>query len=333
MKKVKVTQFLLWVLVTAFGLFIFSSPTQALDRVFLTISPPINELILNPGSRSTSGLTIYNNSDSPVIVDLRASEFYPRGEKGEVDISDEPLPQTKDWVTVYPQRVKIEPKKSKVVSYTISLPQNAPPGGFYFAIVASSEGRKYQANEKTAVESGTSVVASVAELVLVRVSGPVQYAARITHFDILGGKRFLNYGPVTFDIKVENLSNVHSMFSNTVLVSNYFFPEKYKLNLKSERILPQAVRDFRVTMPNKWHFGYYKATVLTTFGGGNNMGRTIVFWIVPVKEMAVGAALISLVVLLVYLLIRRSKKQAKELAEMQKTVEKLEEIERKLGNQ
>ncbi len=332
MKIKRIIQLFTLVLVLVFGFYLSSSAVEALEKVALTISPPINELILNPGSRSTSGLTLYNNSDSPVIVDLRASEFYPRGENGEVNISDEPLPQTKDWVTVYPQRIKIGPKKSRVVSYTIALPKNASPGGFYFAIVASSEGSKYQANEKKSVESGASVVSSVAELVMVRISGPVTYAAKITHFDIQDGKRLLNYGPVDLDIKIKNLSNVHSMFSNTVVVSNLLFPEKYKLNLKSERILPQAVRDFKAQVPNKWHLGYYKAVLTTTYGGGNNLERVILFWIVPLRELAVGGAVISLLFILIILLVRKNRRRQKEIEEMEQTVEKLEKIEKKLHN-
>ncbi len=307
------------------------SPVAAVGKFYVTISPPINELVLEPGSKSTYGLTLYNNSDKLVIVDLRASPFRPQGEEGEVNISDNPLPVTKDWVTVYPQRVMLGPRESKVVSYTINLPSTAEPGGFYFAIVASSEGERYQSNPQPAVESGTSVVASVAELVLVKVNGPVNYDAQITYFDTFNKKRFFNYGPVGLVIKVKNLSNVHALFSNKVEVKNILFPmEDYTLSLKAKRILPQAVRLFKTEMPNKWHFGYYKAIVTTTYAGGNDLRRVILFWVVPLREILAAASIVVVIIILIYLLIRQSKHRQEELEEMKETLEKLEEAEGKL---
>ncbi len=329
MKKINIFSSL--IVAGIFFLLFTPSIAKGVENVSLTISPPINELRLEPGSKSTYGLSLYNNSSQPIIVNLRASEFFPEGDDGQVNISDESLPQTKDWITISPARVKLLPKKSKTISYTIALPKNASPGGFYFAIVASSTNHKYSGAEKKAVESGASVIASVSELVLVRINGPVNYNARISQFSTHNQKRFFNYGPVDLNIKIKNLSNVHSVFSNTVVVNNLIFPEKYVLHLKSQRILPQAVRLFKTQVPNKWHFGYYKAALTTTYAGGNNLQSVIMFWIVPVREIAIGLAVTALIILLIIILIKKSRQKEEEIKNIQKTVESLEKIEQELN--
>ncbi len=302
---------------------------KAANQVFLTISPPINELILEPGSKSTHGLSILNQADEPVTVDVRVSPFVPEGDDGQVNISDEALPNSQDWVTVYPNRFKLQPKESKVLSYTIELPDNASPGGFYFAIVASSSPSKYTSSG-TDVETGSAVVASVSELVLVRVNGPVSYNARIDSFDTADGRRFFSYGPVDFVAKIRNLSNVHAVFSNEIVVENVLFPKKYVLTMSSQRILPQATRKFTAQLPNKWHFGYYKASLTTNYAGGNNLQSVIMFWIMPVKEIVLGLSVFILVILLVIILVRRSHRKHEEIEQLQEAVEKLEKIEEQI---
>ncbi len=309
--------------------FVFTAPVLAVNDVFLTISPPLNELILEPGSKSTHGLSLYNNSDSPITVDLRVSPFVPEGEEGQVNVADEPLPKSQDWVTVYPSRITLAPKESKTISYTIELPPNAPPGGFYFAIVASSAPRKYQ-SQGGQLESGASVVASVSELVFVKINGPVSYNAKIKEFDTANKKRFFFYGPIDFIVRIKNLSNIHTVFSNQIEVENIIFPEKYVLKMKDQRIMPDAVRKFTATMPNKWHLGYYKATLTTSYAGGNNLQNVIMFWIVPVKEITLILGGFALLLTLIIILTRRAHRRQEEMRQLQEAVEKLEEIEKKI---
>ncbi|NOY14687.1 MAG: hypothetical protein GXP43_00520 [bacterium] len=320
------------VIITALSVFALVGlhrPIKAAESIFLTISPPINELILEPGSTSTHGLSLLNNSDSSITVDIRVSPFVPRGEEGQVNISDESLPDSEDWVVVYPGRITLEPKESKTISYTIKLPPNAPPGGFYFAIVASSSPHKYK-GQGSQLEGGAAVVASVSELVLVQINGPVSYNATIEEFNTSNKKRFFSYGPVDFVARIKNLSNVHTVFSNQIEVENIIFPEKYLLKMKDQRILPNAVRKFTATVPNKWHIGYYKATLTTSYAGGNNLQNVIMFWIVPIKEITLILAGFALILTLIIILTRRSKHRAYELRKLQEAVDRLEEIEEKI---
>ncbi len=313
-----------------FILFFFPSSSLAANKeVFLTISPPLNELILEPGSKSTHGLSLYNNSNSPIIVDLRVSPFVPEGENGQVNVADEPLPKSQDWVTVYPSRVTLAPKEAKTISYTIELPSNAPPGGFYFAIVASSSPRKYQSHGGQ-LESGASVVASVSELVFVKINGPVSYNAKIEEFNTANKKRFFFYGPINFIARIKNLSNVHTIFSNQIEVENVIFPEKYVLKMKDQRIMPNAIRKFTAAMPGKWHLGYYKATLTSSYAGGNNLQNVIMFWIVPVKEITLILGGFALVLTLIIILTRKAHQRQEEMHQLQEAVEKLEEIEKKI---
>lgn len=282
----------------------------ASDSTFLTISPPVRELELPPGSRNSYQVSLLNQSNRTLTVLVRASPFVAAGETGGVDVSDEELPETQDWVIVNPAILSLAPNERKEITYTITLPKNAPPGGFYFAITAQISS-KIDLGPATPVETkgGSAVNFNVASLNIVRISGKAVMDARITEFST--PKKLYEYGPVPFVVRILNMGNVHIKPLLEINVRNTLGNfEKTTLHLKQQNILPGAQRKYeQVEYPGKWHFGRYVATLTGIYGDGQNLNYTISFWIIPWRIILVVVLAILIVGLIGYLLGKRKGSQ------------------------
>ena len=83
---------------------------------FLTISPPVRELELSPGSTNSYQLSLTNQGEQKVRLILRASPFSAAGETGGVDVADEELPDSQNWVIINPAVLDLEPgERAEVV--------------------------------------------------------------------------------------------------------------------------------------------------------------------------------------------------------------------------
>jgi len=292
---------------------------------FITISPPVRELELPRGSGNSYQISLVNQGEKPVRLILRASSFMAAGETGGVTVADEELPQSQDWVVINPNVFTLQPGERKEVNYTIAIPKNAEPGGFYFAITALLAGKTNLSGKASQVESGAAVNLNVASLNLVRIEGPVEYQAEITEFST--PKTIFEYGPVPFTARIRNLSTVHIKPLLEVEVKNTFgLNDNQILKIRQQNILPQAQRKFETSFGGKWHFGRYAATLNALYGDGQTLSYTLFFWILPWKIILAVALAIAIIILLI-LSIKRELDEKKILEEELKKVKQKDKTE------
>jgi len=265
---------------------------------FLTISPPVRELELSPGSTNSYQLSLTNQGEQKVRLILRASPFTAAGETGGVDVADEELPDSQNWVIINPAVLDLEPGERAEVVYTISLPQKAQPGGFYFALTALLAGENISADALGRPAGGAAVNLNVASLHLVRIAGPVNFAAQVSEFST--PKTIYEYGPVPFSARILNQSNVHIKPVLEIEVKNTLgLADGELIHLPQQNILPQAGRKYEAEFGGKWHFGRYAATLNGLYGDGQTLTYTIFFWILPWKIMLAVALALAIIILLV----------------------------------
>ncbi len=101
------------------------------------------------------------------------------------------------WLVVTPMQVTIAPGQAIQIPYTITIPKDADPGGYFSAIFWSS------APPATANDQ-VSIGAKVGLLVLLRVNGAVTESAGITQFDRNGHGFFYASLPVNLRYKFRN---------------------------------------------------------------------------------------------------------------------------------
>ena len=299
------------------------SPTPisaAATANFLTISPPVRELELPRGSSNSYQMFILNQGKTTVNLILRASPFTAAGDTGGVNVADGPLPSSQDWIIINPSILSLKPGERRKVTYTITVPKNAEPGGFYFAVTALLAGKNNLTKKTAGVTSGAAVNLNVASLNLVTIEGPVTYKARITEFST--PRAIFEYGPVPFTARILNMSTVHIKPILEIEVKNTLGLNDHEtLHIRRQNILPQAQRKFTSEFGGKWHFGRYAATLNGLYGDGHNLTYTVFFWIIPWKIVLVTVLAIAIIILLI-LSIKRQLDEKKILEERIKNMKR-----------
>lgn len=289
------------------------------DSNLITISPPVRELALPRGSANSYQMSLTNRSQNAVTLVLRASPFIASGDTGGVDVADDPLPDSQNWVIINPSIVSLEAGEQIDVTYTILIPQNAEPGGFYFAVTALLSGNAAITGQADQITTGSAVDLNVAALNLITIEGPVDYSAQISEFST--PKVLFEYGPVPFMARILNLSNVHIKPILEVEVNNTWGLESTSLiHLERQNILPQAQRKYEAEFDGKWHFGRYSATLNALYGDGKTLSYTIFFWIMPWKIILAVLLALAIIILLI-LSIKRQLDEKKILEEELKKIQ------------
>jgi hypothetical protein len=289
------------------------TPEEPASKSLITVSPPVRELELPQGSANSYRMSLTNQSDRTVTLVLRASPFTAAGDTGGVDVADDPLPNSQNWVVINPSLIILEPNEQTDVTYTIVIPLNAEPGGFYFAITALLSSDATVGGRPDQVTTGSAVNLNVASLNLVTIEGPITYKAQITKFST--PKILFEYGPVPFTARILNSSTVHIKPILEVEVNNAWGLESPSLvHIEQQNILPQAQRKYEAEFGGKWHFGRYSATLNALYGDGKNLSYTIFFWIMPWKIILAVLLAIAIITLLI-LSIKRQLDEKKILEE------------------
>jgi len=301
------------IIITIFLLtLVFKFSTQAQvtsDSTFLTISPPVRELELPPGSNNSYQVSLLNQSNKTLKILVRASPFAAVGETGGVDVSDNELPNTQDWVIVNPSILTLAPNERRNITYTITLPRNAEPGGFYFAITAQVTSKIDMGPAGPAeTKSGSEINFNVASLNIVQISGKAVTDARISEFST--PKKIYEYGPVPFVVRILNLGNVHIKPALQIDVHNTLLKgEKETIRLRLQNVLPGAQRKYEeVEYGGKWHFGRYIATLNGVYGDGQSLTYSLSFWIIPWRIITAVVLAIFIIGFVGYLLGKKKGK-------------------------
>ncbi len=295
----------------------FVSPASAQQGAGqgLEISPPLVDVKADPGQVIKTQLKVRNVTKETLVVEAEYNDFVASGEDGSPKIllkDEEQSPYSiKDWLSTIPTAT-LAPRQQQTFDVTITVPKDASPGGHYGVV-------RYTGTPADAQGSGVSLSASIGTLMLVRVSGDVQESAKITElFSARDGKKrsLFEYGPVGIVTKIENTGNVHIKPKGTIRVSNMFGKtvQDSQLNPSGGNVLPKSTRKFSQQLNKKLLFGKYKVQADVTYGEENKIiSQTASFWVIPYKLLAIGGALLALLIFLVTrynkFIVKRSKKK------------------------
>lgn len=289
------------------------TPKKQADKSLITISPPVRELELPRGSANSYQMSLTNQSDRTITLVLRASPFVASGDVGGVDVADDPLPASQNWVVINPSIVTLNPGEQTDITYTVVIPLDAEPGGFYFAITALLSSDATVSGRPDQITTGSAINLNVASLNLVAIEGPITYDAQISEFST--PKVLFEYGPVPLIARILNSSTVHIKPILEIEVNNTWGLESASLiHLERQNILPQAQRKYEAEFGGKWHFGRYSATLNTLYGDGQTLSYTIFFWIMPWKIILAVFLALAIIILLI-LSIKRQLDEKKILEE------------------
>jgi hypothetical protein len=203
------------------------------------------------------------------------------------------------WVKLSSSGGYIQAGQEVTVNYTISIPSTALPGGYYIAVFAQTN------FPKAAV--GVTLNERVGQIFYMQVAGPAVNRGQI----ITWKSNFLQYPPLTSELRIENSGSVHFKANIYVAVKDIFGGTKYSLSTLKV-VLPQTIRLVNIPWKNSPSFGLFKLSGSVGFLGKNHILSTkYVLVMSRTVRICVLVAFILIVILIIIRAIRSRKKAAK----------------------
>lgn len=283
--------------------FIFSSLVFAEEG--LTISPPLSELTLNPGTKTTQIIKVTNTGTEvievyPVVLDFRAKgetgepEFYTATEADKYALSK--------WIKFTQTKLTLTPKELVEFKYQIEVPKDAEPGGHYGAIFLATQ----PSLSKEAI-SQISIASMLGSLVLVKVPGIITENGILQEFTT--AKKFYLKPPIDFTIRIANTGTIHFKPQGNITIKSLGGKtvDVLPVNQTGGTVLPNSTRKFEESYnPTKILVGRYTANLQVVYGeAGKTLTGELIFWVLPWWSIAIAVIIVCLIIYCIVRLIRK----------------------------
>ncbi len=279
----------------------------------LSISPTRSELSIERGKTDLIKVSIRNVTRGAIIAKPFISDFESDNETGEPKLLTDQKNHNSASIFNFVKGlsdVPLAPGENKDLTYSITIPSEAPAGAYYGAVTF----RAVPATQAAESEGGqVALTANVASLVLVEVPGDITEKIQITGVKALqNGKSgsIFSKAPTKAAISIKNLGNSFAKPFGTVSITNMSGKQvhSYEINNSTPRsnILPKTSRTFTDDIKNIKKPGRYTITANVSFGsGGEVLTQKVSFWVIPVWLIAIIAILLIGIVVGTYALYRK----------------------------
>ncbi|WP_327023640.1 WxL protein peptidoglycan domain-containing protein [Micromonospora sp. NBC_01739] len=273
------------------------------------------ERTLDPGQVVTEHLAVRNFSDSTVVFSLKAADGYLT-DKGRFNMlpSHEKSVAGGTWITVQ-DKVTVEAGGTKVVPFTITVPEDATPGDHPAGIAATV----------TSTGGTVAVESRVGFRVMLRASGTVTASVALSDLTATYTPSWnpFSAGTVKVGYTATNDGNVALTGAGTVTVGELFGLVEQKGSTEVAETLPGGQQVVDTQVEGVWGLGRLKTTVSVTpaVQGGDPTGAeirpgtaTVTTWIVPWPQLALLLLLGLLIFAYRFITQRRRRRLAQLLA-------------------
>ncbi|MEM9336236.1 MAG: LytR C-terminal domain-containing protein [Patescibacteria group bacterium] len=238
-----------------------------------------------------SNVRVLNPNQFPITVYAEAVNFAPQGEGGTGKFI--PIFETftegttlAEWIEITQEPITVEPESSISVPFSVTVPDDASPGGHFAAILIGTQ----PPEQEEAVQIRTAQV--VSSLFFVRIDGDVVEDGTIRSFRALD--QFTDEPTSTFELRFENKGNVHLQPQGDIRIINMWGEERGVIPVNHEthfgNVLPDSVRRFSFSWEGERSFtdiGRFRAEATLAYGTDQRkfVTRSAVFWVIPVQEV------------------------------------------------
>ncbi len=209
----------------------------------LALEPALSDISVSPGTAHDAAIMLTNDEPDTATYYLSIQKFVARGEEGQQEFL--PMSDTTglpSWIFVNQPSLTLQPGEKQRVPFTIRVPEQAIPGGYYVALFFSSV-------PPVLSPQGMVVVGSkVGALLLVTVEGGSVSSWRVVDH-ALGMPSSVSHLPAAFDLTIENRGNVHVVPEGTITIKNMFgsIVARLPLQRNQPRVLPSSRRHLLLT--------------------------------------------------------------------------------------
>lgn len=265
----------------------------------LEISPPSQEITVDPGKTITVKAKINNKGTNKVTIAARVEDFTAKGNDGQIELLTNSPYSIISWTTIDTKSFTLAPGTQKEVTATVKVPKTAA-GGHFGAIVF-----KTQAGPS---KTSTTVSQEIASLFLLKVTGTVQEKLQLQS---LHAPAYSEFGPIPLTMNFANSGNVHVKTYGLINVTDMFGKKVADIVVPGVNVFPNANRAVQATLDKQFLFGKYTATALMYYGDSGQQTETqeTTFIVFPTRIALGGLAFFFIL----YLLRKRFAKALKAL--------------------
>ncbi len=309
-----------------------------------TVSPIRIELNSDPGGTLNSSFKVTNDEVKENTYSIVIARFETKDETGDpVFVSGRE--QIPSWIEVS-NSVTVPGRGSRQVPFTITVPNNVDPGGYFAGVFVSKLAPGTDGNAEIGLQS------NVGTLIFLRVNGDFKEGEIILEFATRDKQKFFSSLPVSFYYRFQNSGEDRVKPLGDIIIKNLFgFTTKVvNANPSAGSVLPKSIRKFFITWQTsggsevevnsadvieqpkaqtyvetlKWQwqhfaFGRYSAHMTLTIDNdaSRSYSKKTSFWVIPwqlVGTIIVSSALIlglllGLAIIIVLLILRRREKK------------------------
>src|SRR3989338_4933867 len=295
----------------------------------ITVSPVRTEARAEPGQTIPGKFLVINDDRDTKLLYLLVYNFNAKDERGLPEFSPK-QENLSTWINL-PKTITLGPREQKTVEYTIAIPENTEPGGYFSGIFSSSLPPEEQDDGSIALGS------QVGTLVLLSVGGSITESTSILEFKTKDKKVFSSL-PVDFYFRFQNSGESWVKPKGDVIIENTFkqTSKVIQANPDGSNVLPKSIRRFELAwltnagsevqdenaerppappegfwnkVKHEWKYfalGRYTANLTLTYNNDTSTTQTAVasFWVIPWHFLAVAIPSILILLIILYLIIK-----------------------------
>ena len=297
------------------GVCIGVANVSAAGESSLTFGPTSQRVSLQPGEKYRSSVIVSNPATS--AGDTKFALFvYPYTVTNDnYDPAFDKMntyTQIVDWITLDKTEETLAPNDNMEIGFTIEVPEDAPAGGQYAAIVAQDMTNLENNNSGNVQIASISAVGSI---VVADVAGQTREYGEIFENNM---PTFAMSAPFTASAGVKNTGNVHTDAKSVLQIWPLFSDEEIYTNEESEDneqlVLPDTTRYFFNTWEDVPVVGIFRARQTVTIFDETSVNEKIIV-ICPLWLLFIVIFLIVLLLIWFVTLIARKVRKSKNKKE------------------
>lgn len=255
-----------------------------------SIWPLTLDMTAQPGEAVSGVVDLTNTGSAESTYSVRVRDFSASADESGIPdfFQEDTLSERsiKPWISFDSERLSLASGESREVHFTIQVPTDAVPGGYYSAVLFS----------ESAPGTNVRVQTNIGSLLFLTVLGNAKTTGELLSFT---APQIASHLPHVFTSRIENSGDTIIVPTGTITVSNVFGIERGRLTVNPDgaHVLQDSTRSLTTTwqhqelpegtseLVREWKnfaLGYYRATIaLQLESGGQTFTSTTGFWIIP----------------------------------------------------
>jgi hypothetical protein len=356
--RVKILNNLVLVLFILFASFGLNSKLNAQDVSAFGIV--IDEIkfdltTLAPGSSITKSFNVthdYQDENKQVTLYTKALDFTSDNVSGTPKFLPtgtlSPKASLASWIKVDKSSINLSKKGQKeLVTFTITVPQDAEPGGKYAAVLLTEQPNIDEILSKNPNTQNLALTKQIGPIVLLTIGGDIkkELSLESIHTEDINAKKttFFFNTPVSFVSNIKNTGNVHLIPKGDIYIykgsDHNKFVAKLDLNAPKSYTLPNSTRVITNTWDesfinsvkekdasgkeivktvydwnklSKLRIGKYNAKIIYSYDGESQTHEmTLSFWVIPLGLIILVGGILALITLIILYKVYKKKNKKK----------------------